>query len=76
MATLEWLNIFPKAKVFHLTSLVSDHLPLTLRMVPNHRRKKAKKMSRFEAMWLRDQSCEEVVQKAWEEGKLVSSGSM
>lgn len=27
-------------------------------------------------MWLRDQSCEEVVQKAWEEGKLVSSGSM
>ena len=76
MATLEWLNIFPEAKVFHLTFSVLDHLPLALRMVPNHRRKKARKTSRFEAMWLRDQSCEEVVQKAWEEGKLVSSGSM
>ena len=27
-------------------------------------------------MWLRDQRCEEVVQKAWKEGKLTSTGSM
>lgn len=75
MATPEWLNIFPKAKVFHLTSSVSNHSPLALRMVPNQRRKKTKKMFRFEAMWLRDQSYEEVVQEVWEEGKLASSGS-
>lgn len=75
MATPEWLNIFPKAKVFHLTSSVSNHSPLALQMVPNQRRKKTKKMFRFEAMWLRDQSYEEVVQEVWEEGKLASSGS-
>ncbi|XP_075665642.1 uncharacterized protein LOC142635351 [Castanea sativa] len=76
MATPRWINIFPKAKLFHLTSSVSDHSPLALQMVQKQRNKKARKTFRFEAMWLRYQRCEEVVKKAWEEGKLTSSGSM
>lgn len=75
MATPRWLNIFPEAKVFHLTSSFLDHSPLALRMVLNRRRKEARKTYRFEVMWLRDQRCEEVIQRAWEEGKLASTGS-
>ena len=33
MATLGWINIFPEAKLFHLTSSVLDHSSLALRMV-------------------------------------------
>lgn len=75
MAPPRWLNIFLKAKVFHLTSSVLDHSPLALQMVLNRRRKKARKTFRFEVMCLRDQRCEEVIQRAWEEGKLASTGS-
>ena len=76
MATPEWINIFPEARLFHLTSSVSDHSPLALRMVQKRSNKRARKTFRFEAMRLRDQRCEEVIQKAWEEGKLSSTGSM
>lgn len=64
MATPGWINIFPDAKLFHLTSLVSNHSSLTLRMVQKLRNKRARKNFKFEAMWLRYQRCEEVVQKA------------
>ena len=30
LATPEWMNLFPEAKLFHLSSSVSDHLPLAL----------------------------------------------
>ena len=76
MATPEWINIFPEAKIFHLTSSISNHSSLALRMVQKRRKKKGRKTFRFESMWLRDQRCEEVVQKAWKEGKLTSTGSM
>ena len=45
-------------------------------MVQKLKNKRARKIFRFEAMWLRDQRCEEVVQNVWEEEKLTSSGSM
>ena len=68
LATPKWLALFPIAKLFHLTSLASDHSPLALRMVKKSHKRRQKKMFRFEAMWLKDQRCEGVVQVAWEEG--------
>ena len=41
---------------------------LALRMVKKSHKRRQKKMFRFEAMWLKDQRCEGVVQAAWEEG--------
>ena len=35
-----------------------------------------RKMFRFESMWLKDQRCEEVVKKAWEEGMMISTGGV
>ncbi|XP_065619215.1 uncharacterized protein LOC136063166 [Quercus suber] len=76
MATPKWMNLFPEAKLYHLTSSVSDHSPLVLRMVKNKKgNKRARQSFRFESMWLRDQRCEEVVQAAWEEGMVTSTGS-
>ena len=33
LATPDWVNMFPEAKLFHLSSSVSDHSPLVLRIV-------------------------------------------
>ena len=77
MATLEWIDLFPKANLYHLTSSVSDHSPLALCMTRTKmRNKKIKKPFRFESMWLRDRRCEEVVYGAWEEGMVTNIGSM
>nr|XP_023927289.1 uncharacterized protein LOC112038687 [Quercus suber] len=67
LATPEWMNLFPEAKLFHLSSSASDHSPLALRMVQKRRKKKTRKTFRFKSMWLKDQRCEEVVKKL--EGK-------
>lgn len=37
LATLEWVRLFPLAKLYHLSSLVSDHAPLVLCMIPKLR---------------------------------------
>ena len=54
LATPEWLALFPIAKLFHLTSLASDHSPLALRMVQKSHKRRQKKMFKFEAIWLKD----------------------
>ena len=77
MATLEWIDLFPKANLYHLTSSVSDHSPLALCMTRTKmRNKKIKKPFRFESMWLRDRRCEKVVHGAWEEGMVTNIGIM
>ena len=77
MATPEWIDLFPEANLYNLTSSVSDHSSLALRMVRTERgNRKIKKPFIFESMWLRDQRCEEVVHEAWEEGKVTNTGSM
>ena len=37
LATNGWTKLFPKAKLFHLTSSASDHSPLSLHMVSRRR---------------------------------------
>uniref|UniRef100_A0A7N2M9X1 Zinc knuckle CX2CX4HX4C domain-containing protein n=1 Tax=Quercus lobata TaxID=97700 RepID=A0A7N2M9X1_QUELO len=73
LATPEWLALFPTAKLFHLTSSASEHSPLALRMVKKSHKRRQKKMFRFEAMWLKDQRCEGVVQAAWDEGLFLGA---
>ena len=66
LAMTEWLSLFPEVKLHHLTSLASDHSPLLLMLV--HKRRRPKKLFRFESMWLKDPRCEEVVLEAWNDG--------
>jgi len=74
LATVEWVNLFPMARLYHLTSAASDHSPLALHFVQRIRERRRKRLFRFESMWLKDPKCEEVVLEAWEEGLAVSSG--
>ena len=68
LATPEWISLFPLAKLYHLSSLVSDHAPLVLCVVPKPRGRRQKKPFQFELMWLKDQRCEQVVNDAWQKG--------
>ena len=67
LVTTEWLNLFPEAKLHHLTSSALDHSPLLLRLVQK-RRRRPKKIFCFESMWLKNPRCEEVVLEAWNVG--------
>ncbi|CAM8918528.1 unnamed protein product [Rhodiola kirilowii] len=58
-----WLEKFPNVSVDHLASHHSDHCPLLLSMdvIPETR----SKVFRFEAMWTRDTSLANTIDKSW-----------
>lgn len=72
LATSGWMELFPDAKLFHLTSSASDHSPLSLHLVGKRRKQKMSLVFRFESMWLKEPRCEEIVHEAWEEGKAIN----
>ena len=66
-----WRGLFGGAYVSHLTKRRSDHLPIILTLkksIENPRERRRKKLFRFEEMWARENSCENVIKEAWEEG--------
>ena len=63
LATNEWIERFPMARLYHLTSSASDHSPLLLRFTNKRRRRRPRWLFRFEKKWLKDPRCE-----AWNEG--------
>lgn len=63
LASQEWLETFPKARVQHLISNESDHNRIRLELWRNNI---SNKKLRFEAMWIRDISSKEIVKSAWE----------
>ena len=67
IANYEWLTRFPTGRVKHLNCFTSDHWPLLLSL-DGHRecRKWRRKPFWFEAMWISDPECEEVVARAWD----------
>ena len=73
LATQEWMDLFPTAKLHHLSSSASDHSLLCLHLVHRQRRRKARKLFIFESMWLKDRRCEEVVKAAWVEKEMVAT---
>ena len=75
LATSEWYANFANVKLHHLSTTASDHCILALWW--NQREKwwnRGVKPFRFEAIWLRDPRCAEVVSGAWEFGLGVPTG--
>lgn len=68
IVTVDWTIKFPQAKLFHQSSSTSEHNPLILNLVKEKTIPKHPKIFWFEATWLKDSTCEEVVTSAWEEG--------
>ena len=74
LVSTNWVGIFPRTKLFHIASSASDHSILLLKAANSSRQKyKRSKLFRFEDMWLRDEGCSEIVQEAWERGKIMGS---
>ena len=73
LATCDWMGKFPTAKLYHLSSSVSDHCPLALHFVRRQKKRRYHRPFKFESMWLKNAKCEEVVQKAWDVGLMTDS---
>ena len=67
------MSKFPVAKLYHLSSSASDHCPLALNFVRKKKKRRYHRPFKFESMWLKNDKCEEVVHKAWDEGLLRDS---
>lgn len=68
-ATPVWRQAFAGSFVTHLSKRKSDHLPILLCLKGNldvPKKKRKFRLFRFEAMWLRDESCAEIIGYAWE----------
>ncbi|KAL8162411.1 hypothetical protein V2J09_013900 [Rumex salicifolius] len=68
LSTDSWKDLFPDAKIHHLERRGSDHVPIRLNLdnfsIVNQN-PKGPKPFRFEAMWLDDDNCSEIVRNAW-----------
>ena len=67
VSTREWLRLFPATRVRIIPFAPSDHHAVMVdckgEAVQHY---KKKHQFRFEAMWVKREGCEEVIQKAWE----------
>uniref|UniRef100_A0A803LZT1 Endonuclease/exonuclease/phosphatase domain-containing protein n=1 Tax=Chenopodium quinoa TaxID=63459 RepID=A0A803LZT1_CHEQI len=71
LANCEWRERFPGSFVTHLTKRKSDHLPILLcvkEALNTPKKRKKKKLYRFEELWLRDENCSSIISEAWERG--------
>ena len=68
MASIEWILRFLSSRIHHLDTFHSDHKLILLCADLEYSRFYKKGWPfRFEDMWLKDSSCEEVICKAWGE---------
>ena len=61
LATMDWILRFPTSRIHHLDSFHSDHKPILL--ISESKSKlfyRKGQPFRFEAMWLKDKTCEGV----------------
>ena len=75
VATVEWILRFPTTRIHHLDCFHSYHKTIILCMDSElNRFYRKSRPFQFEAMWLKDSTCEEVVRNSWKQFDL--SGSM
>uniref|UniRef100_A0A2N9HI48 Reverse transcriptase domain-containing protein n=1 Tax=Fagus sylvatica TaxID=28930 RepID=A0A2N9HI48_FAGSY len=63
IVNMQWRTEFPRAAVFHLGAVNSDHCPLIIDTNPTDVR--CLRQFRFEAMWENDPRCLDVINEAW-----------
>ena len=69
---VSFLNTINRCGFHHLSSSVLDHCPLSLQLFRKAKKEKFQRMFRFESMWLKDQKCEKLVNRAWDDGRLAN----
>ncbi|GAU30590.1 hypothetical protein TSUD_392810 [Trifolium subterraneum] len=68
LASSEWLDIFPNAKLINLLSSHSDHSPILLQCSPTIKQQ-YKYEFKFENSWLKEEDIGEVVNEGWDSGE-------
>ena len=67
VATIDWVLQFPASRIHHLDAFHSNHKPLLLCSDSEFKRFYRKgRPFQFEAMWLKDNTFEEVIKQSWE----------
>ena len=64
VANSSWSELYLEARVYHKSMSSSDHCLLTLTLKNVHPKKPIKKHFQFEAMWVREEGCKNVVEGA------------
>ena len=63
---MEWILKFPSSRIHHLEAFHLDHKPILLCTDSEFKRSyKKRRPFRFEAMWIKDNSCEGVIKESW-----------
>ncbi|XP_074290774.1 uncharacterized protein LOC141617477 [Silene latifolia] len=68
MRTTSWLDIFPYAKLFHLTREWSGHAPIKLCLDNRVAAQTARRGFKFEQIWIGEEGCEEAVRRGVDKG--------
>ncbi|KAB2600004.1 hypothetical protein D8674_010275 [Pyrus ussuriensis x Pyrus communis] len=63
LANEQWQHLWPKSQVIHGTAIASDHCPIVLNSNPEEPR--GGKLFRFEAYWVAEEECKNVVENCW-----------
>ena len=62
LATEGWLSLFPSSTKMHLSSTISNHVPLLIQICDQSQSKRGfRRPFRFENIWIRDAACKEVI---------------
>ncbi|WCJ39421.1 hypothetical protein M5689_020411 [Euphorbia peplus] len=72
--TVDWDILFPNSVVFHLHKGTSDHAPLLLDT--DGVRKDHFRPFRFEAMWIKEGRCKDIVDSAWKGNGFTTASSV
>lgn len=71
---MEWVFKFPSSRIHHKEAFHSDHKPILLCTYSEFKRFYNKgRPFWFEAMWLKDDSCERIIKESWGMGPTLSS---
>ncbi|XP_041011306.1 uncharacterized protein LOC121255085 [Juglans microcarpa x Juglans regia] len=65
MANSKWWDLFPNMSATHSVVAYSDHLPLWIDTDEGLVYNFGKKLFRFEAMWVGDKECANIIEKGW-----------
>jgi hypothetical protein len=71
VASLTWFDWFPGARVHHIVSARSDHLPILLDIEPDEGTRQSTRIAQYEIMWERENSLTGEIISAWNAGKQV-----
>lgn len=66
LANEKWIELFPEAQVRHVSMAASDHCLLDLSLRKSSPSKPTRRRFVFEAMWVKDERCREVIEAMWE----------